>query len=198
MVSQGNLIRRALSAELAVAHPGPLEAYRSQFLGAGTPQASKSTEAESATRPDTPQVPAAAPYIIPMVYPFEANLEDEQLEDHIIESLSSVKKFPVLLRGITGYPGGFVLLNVKAGNDRLILMHDLLHQGLLKGMLNPLFSYFPHVLLFRCPSAEATRDAVVLGQSLQQGFEATVEAVRIESINQDGSMELISAIDLEV
>ncbi len=186
MVNEENLIRRALSAELLIEAGNDLEAFRAKFLKAPESSREKGEAAGS-----------VHPFIVPLVYPFEANLEDEQIENHIIESLASVKKFKVLLRGVTGYPGGFVLLNVKAGNDRLILMHDLLHEGLLKGMFNPLFSYFPHVLLFRCPSAEATRDAVIAGQSLRQGFEATVQAVRIEAIGQEGSMELISAIDLE-
>jgi hypothetical protein len=177
-----NSIRRALSAELQIEAPEPLQEFRREFI---TPPPDGSTQAGS------------LPFLVPMVYPFESQGDVEQLEDHIIESLSRVKKFKVFLRGITGYPGGFVLLNVKSGNDRLILMHDLLHQGALKGLDNPLYSYFPHVLLFRCPTAEATRDAIMRGQRLQQGFEATVEAVRIESISAQGEMALLSAIELE-
>ena len=191
MVNEQTLSRRALSAELQVDDSGELETYRGQFLkpAAGQPAAPQAGA-------ETSKV-LAHPMLIPMVYPFESTLNDDQLEEHIIESLASVKKFKILLRGITGYPGGFVLLNVKAGNDKLILMHDLLHQGALKQIFNPLYTFFPHVLLFRCSSPEATRDAVVRGQSVSRAFEASVEAVRIEEIAPDGSMNLVSAIDLE-
>lgn len=134
---------------------------------------------------------------VPMVYPFEALLEPEALEDHILTALEPIKRFKVLLRGITGYPGGFVLLNFKAGNDRVILMHDLLHTGPLASAKNPLYTFFPHVLLFRCPTVEATTAAVMRGQKIQRGYEGEVTAVRIDGVNSDGTATMISAIDLE-
>jgi len=178
MVESPNVRRLALAAELEVSEGADLLAFREQFI--------------------RPEDRAALPELsVPMVYPFESDMEPEALEDHIITVLSGVKKFKILLRGITGYPGGFVLLNVKTGNDRLILVHDLLHTGALGAANNPLYTFFPHVLLFRCGSPEDTRTAVLRAQTLQKGYESTVRSIRIEQVGDDGSVKPVSAIDLE-
>jgi hypothetical protein len=178
MVESQKVRRLALAAELEIHEGADLLAFREQFI--------------------RPEDRAALPELsVPMVYPFESDTETEAIEDHIITALSGVPKFKILLRGITGYPGGFVLMNVKTGNDRLILVHDLLHQGALAAASNPLYTFFPHVLLFRCGSPEDTKTAVLRGQALQKGFEATVRSLRIEEVADNGAVRTVSAIDLE-
>ena len=66
---------------------------------------------------------------ITLVFPFESEITDRKLRDHVRTCVRSVAPFRARLSQVTGHEGDYLLLNVKHGNNELVALHDLLYGG---------------------------------------------------------------------
>lgn len=93
-----------------------------------------------------PRAQIVAPHIT-LVYPFVTELSDASIIQVIEETVRTSAPFRVLFRDITGFAERFLLLNVKAGNDRIVLLHDKLYHSALQTAFNPRYTFFPHMVI---------------------------------------------------
>lgn len=56
-----------------------------------------------------------------LVFPFESEIAIDSLTEHLKQSTVELKPFRVVLAGVTGAGDEYLFLNVKVGNDQVIL-----------------------------------------------------------------------------
>src|SRR5687768_14031042 len=92
---------------------------------------------------------------ITLVFPFEGDDTAEQLRAHVEASVADVSPFAVRLEGVTTGGDGYLFLNVAAGRDRVIALHDRLYTGMLARHLSHERAYMPHLTLGRIADSAA-------------------------------------------
>lgn len=125
-----------------------------------------------------------APHIT-LVFPFESNIPTNELIKYIKQSLVGVEKFSLAMSGITGSSDGYIFLDVKKGNDKIIEMHDKLYEGLLKEHHNRFIPYFPHLTLGRLRDEKMHQEAVKSLLTFYETFETEVEEIAVEIIDSE-------------
>jgi 2'-5' RNA ligase len=123
---------------------------------------------------------------ITLVFPFESDLSIVELREHVERVLANVPSFAVRLQGITGAPGGYLFLNVKAGNDQLIELHDRLYTGVLANDLNHQITYVPHMTIGRLANPVEWDEALQEMASVNESFATVICEVWIETIGDGG------------
>lgn len=123
-----------------------------------------------------------APHIT-LVFPFESEIPIEVLAEHLREASADLKPFQVVLRGITRAEGGYLFLNVKIGNDQIILLHDRLYSGLLQPYLNRNLTYVPHLTVGRSRDPRAFEAVLEQTADWEEAFETTAREFVVERID---------------
>lgn len=124
-----------------------------------------------------------APHIT-LVFPFESDCSTQELQSHMKNALAGVKKFPVLLQGVTGDDrDGYLFLNVKQGNDNIINLHDRLYNGVLEPFLFRKVTYCPHITVGRIDAQSAFDQALEELECFKDRFEAVIAKVYVEKID---------------
>jgi 2'-5' RNA ligase len=138
-----------------------------------------------------------APHIT-IVFPFDSELETEELKSHFSEALRGTKKFRVTLKDITGdFRDGYLFLNVKEGNDQINDLHDKLYAGLLQKFLYRKVTYCPHLTIGRLKDAVEFDKAIQELDSFVESFETVIDKVYVENINVNGNSVIEFAFELE-
>ncbi len=144
-----------------------------------------------------PLVHCIAPHIT-LVFPFESELPLETLKAHIQTALSGVKRFGVLLQGITGdFRDGYLFLNVKRGNDQIIALHDTLYGGILEQFLSRKITYCPHLTVGRLLDPLAFDRAVSALCRFGESFETVIGKVYVEKTGADGKSVVECSFELK-
>lgn len=125
-----------------------------------------------------------APHIT-LVFPFESDIPTNELIEHIKVALVGFDKFNLAMCGITGSSDGYIFLDVKTGNDKIIELHDKLYGGLLKEHHNRFIPYFPHLTLGRLKDEKQHQQVVASLFDFDALFEIEVVEVVVERIGED-------------
>jgi len=125
-----------------------------------------------------------APHIT-LVFPFASNISTSELIKYIKQSLVGVGKFSLAIRRITGSSDGYIFLDVKKGNDKIIEMHDKLYEGLLKEHHNRFIPYFPHLTLGRLRDEKMHQEIVKSLFTFDEIFEIEVEEVVVVRLDEE-------------
>jgi 2'-5' RNA ligase len=129
-----------------------------------------------------------APHIT-LVFPFGSDITTSELIEHIKCQLAGIGKFDLVMKGVTGAIDGYVFLDVKIGNDKIIEMHDKLYQGLLKKYHNRFIPYIPHLTIGRLFDADLHQAAVQSLFEFDVEFRTAIEEICVEVIDdQDQSI----------
>lgn len=120
---------------------------------------------------------------ITLVFPFLDDVSKPDLIQHIETVLQSFQAFDLVTRGITGTPDGYIFLDVKQGNDKLIELHDQLYQGILKPHLNRFIPYTPHITVGRLFDLEKHRTVVESLSEFNEVFSTKVQKISVEIID---------------
>lgn len=123
-----------------------------------------------------------APHIT-LVFPFVSNIPTSELIKHVKQSLVGAEKFSLSMRGITGSSDGYIFLDVKKGNDKIIEMHDKLYEGLLKEHQNRFIPYFPHLTLGRLRDEKMHQEIVKSLVAFDELFEIEVEDIVVVGLD---------------
>jgi 2'-5' RNA ligase len=123
---------------------------------------------------------------ITLVFPFDSDLSTNALERHLQDAIRGHSPFRIVLRGITGHPGGYLFLNVKVGNDEIIALHDKLYSGILQSYLNRTLTYTPHLTVGRILDEGRFHNALIETEGFSETFEAIVEEIVTEVIDSTG------------
>ena len=133
---------------------------------------------------------------ITLVFPFESEITDPELRDHVRTCLRSVAPFRVRLSQVTGHEGEYLLLNVKHGNDDLVALHDLLYGGPLAQYLSTEHTFVPHLTVGRIADNQEWREALQLASAVSIHVEFVVSEVSVYEIEPGGARPLAIVVPL--
>ena len=125
-------------------------------------------------------------YIAPhltLVFPFQSELTTKELIDHMEKQLNEVGPFELTARGITGASDGYVFLDVKIGNDKMIELHDKLYKGILKPYHNRFIPYIPHITIAKINDENEYTRVVRDLSNFDVEFKTVVDKITIEIID---------------
>ncbi len=124
-------------------------------------------------------------YIAPhltLVFPFQSELKTKELSDHMEKQLKEVGPFELIAKGITGASDGYVFLDVKIGNDKMIELHDKLYKGILKPYHNRFIPYIPHITIAKITDENEYSNVVRALSDFDVEFKTVVDKITIEII----------------
>lgn len=135
---------------------------------------------------------------ITLVFPFESDLSTDDLKVHLRATLKGIKKFPVRLNDFSGdFRDGYLFLNVKEGNDRIILLHDQLYRGILQDFLFRKVTFCPHLTVGRLYQPDEFDKALDELSTCSESFHAIIDKIYIESIDALEHSAIEFSFDLE-
>lgn len=98
---------------------------------------------------------------ITLVFPFDSELTNEELNSYLKESLSGIHQFKIELKGFSKQEdiyGNYLFLNVVQGMDVIKNIHDMLYKGKLK-QFDAGYDYVPHMTVGKVSSIELLNKA---------------------------------------
>lgn len=142
---------------------------------------------------------------ITLVFPFESDLDSDELRRHVARSLAGMQPFALTLQGITAKKsfGNYLLLDVHKGRNKIRELHNRLYTGILAPFLprwcNPdCRPYIPHMTMGRVEDDTAFARAVEAVAGMDDLFQTVVREVAIEIIEADGSSTIETTLSLPV
>jgi 2'-5' RNA ligase len=106
---------------------------------------------------------------VTLVFPFSDAVKEVDLSNHIARAVSGLHPFSILLSEVTVEDDGYLFLNVAAGADWFIELHNRLYTRLLAHHRSPAHEYRPHVTVGRLTeqhqllfAADETKKALTL------------------------------------
>ena len=135
-----------------------------------------------------------APHLT-LASPFEDSRSDLALEQHLRTALADVHGFAVTLRGVTVHEGEYLFLNVKRGNDALVLLHDTLYAEVLAAHRVRTHTFVPHVTIGRL-SGKDLPVALDATSGLTSTIQATVGSVSVYRVEADGTRPVLFELPL--
>lgn len=123
---------------------------------------------------------------ITLVFPFESDLTNEELEIYLKESLNGVKPFVLELEEFSKQEdvyGNYLFLNVKIGMDTIKNIHDRLYKDKLK-QFNHGNDYVPHMTVGKLNSTESLDKAFGYVGKCNEKFRTIVKKVSVEIIGE--------------
>lgn len=121
---------------------------------------------------------------ITLVFPFDSELTNEELNLHLKECLRDIQPFKVELEGfskqVNSY-GNSLFLNVVQGIDEIKNIHDRLYKDKLK-QFDAGYDYVPHMTVGRVSSMELLDNAVDDVSAYNDKFSTVVKKISVEMI----------------
>ena len=133
---------------------------------------------------------------ITLVFPFESEITDRKLRDHVRTCVQSVAPFRARLSQVTGHEGDYLLLNVKHGDNELVALHDLLYGGPLAQYLSTEHTYVPHLTVGRIADKQEWLEALRLVSAVSIHVALVVSEVSVYRIEQSGTRRLTIVVPL--
>ena len=124
---------------------------------------------------------------ITLVFPFDSELTNEELNLHLKECLSNIQSFKVELEGFSKQEnkyGNYLFLNVVQGMDIIKDIHDRLYKDKLK-QFNVGYDYVPHVTVGKVSSMELLDKAYDDVNKCNDKFSTVVKKVSVEMIGEN-------------
>ncbi|TMU86948.1 2'-5' RNA ligase family protein [Bacillus sp. BHET2] len=128
---------------------------------------------------------------ITLVFPFDSITPLDKILSHIQSVADRIPPFTISLKGVTGYGGEYLFLNVIKGNDFIIQLHDELYKGVLSPYRNYHYPYIPHITLGRLGSFEGYQFALDHYKDWEESFQTTVNEIIVEEISEDGRSTVV-------
>ena len=134
---------------------------------------------------------------ITLVFPFDSDIETNELKEHISSVLSKFTPFEIILNGITPNNnfGRYLFLNIQKGNDEIIELHKSIYTGILlnhypewlKGK-----AFLPHMTVGSFDNEEEFEIAINETKNIVDSFKTIVNEISVEIIdeNEDSIIEL--------
>ncbi|MBU3142698.1 2'-5' RNA ligase family protein [Clostridium sp. CF012] len=127
---------------------------------------------------------------ITLVFPFESEIDKNNLKEHIEIMLLDIKAFHISLSGITPstLAGNYLFLNVKEGNTQIVEIHKRLYKGILKEFYPQWpkeIDFLPHMTVGNISDLNAFEMAVEETKNIDDVFETTVDTISVEIIDED-------------
>lgn len=135
------------------------------------------------------------PAHITLVFPFESAMSEFELETHLRDLIVQSRRFSVIFRGITAHENEYLFLNIRRGNDEIMQLHDILYSGALAPHHVRRHTFVPHVTVGRVRPEEVP-EALAATARVNRPIEATIEAIAVYAVQQDGLRPVLSELEL--
>jgi 2'-5' RNA ligase len=135
---------------------------------------------------------------ITLVFPFDSELTNEEINLYLKESLSDIHPFKVELEGFSKQEdryGNYLFLNVVQGMDVIKNIHDILYKDKLK-QFDVGYDYVPHMTVGKVSSMELLDKAFYDVNKCNDKFKTVVKKISVEMIGEHG--ESIIVIEHEI
>lgn len=132
---------------------------------------------------------------ITLVFPFEDELSDADLREHVAKQVGSRGRIAFALGSPEIGQGGYVWLPVTQGRSEISDLHDALYTGPLLPHLSSAEAYVPHVTIARTMPTQVNR-LHELACTLPGKMNGVLDAVIGERILPDGRSEVLWRIAL--
>lgn len=123
---------------------------------------------------------------ITLVFPFDSELTNEELNLYLNENLSDIHQFKVELEGFSkqeGIYGNYLFLNVVQGMDVIKNIHDMLYKDKLK-QFDAGYDYVPHMTVGKVSSLELLDKAFDEVNKCDDKFNTVVKKISVEMIGE--------------
>lgn len=123
---------------------------------------------------------------ITLVFPFESELTNEELNLYLKEFLSDIHPFKVELEGFSKQKdryGNYLFLNVVQGMDVIKNIHDMLYKDKLK-QFDAGYDYVPHMTVGKVSSIELLDKAFDDVNKCNDKFSTVVRRISVEMIGE--------------
>jgi 2'-5' RNA ligase len=134
---------------------------------------------------------------ITLVFPFNSDIDSNELKLHLENVLSEVKPFNIVLQGIKPIKsfGNYLFLEIRNGRDEIIEIHKRLYTGLLESVYPQWLrtgSYNPHMTVGKIENEEAYMSAIDDVKDINNVFNTIVKKISVEIIdaNEDSLIEM--------
>lgn len=132
-----------------------------------------------------PLVDLVSPHIT-LVFPFDSDLTNEELNLYIKECLSDIHPFEIELEGFSKQKdryGNYLFLNVVQGMNIIKEIHDTLYKDKLK-KFNLGYDYIPHMTVGKLSSIELLNKAFDDVNRCNDKFSTIVKKISVEMIGE--------------
>jgi 2'-5' RNA ligase len=134
---------------------------------------------------------------ITLVFPFDSEIETNELKQHISKVLFEVTSFEVILKGITPTNdfGKYLFLNIQKGGNEIIELHNKIYSGILQSYYPEWLKgkiFLPHMTLGNFDNQEDFVAAINETRNIYDSFKSIVNEITVEIIdeNEDSIIEL--------
>ena len=124
---------------------------------------------------------------ITLVFPFENEMNNEELEQILNKRLQGIKPFELKLSGISKQEdtfGNYLFLEVIQGIEEVNYIHQVLYDNEFKKFDLGL-KYIPHMTIGKLPTAELLNEAYNNIKSVNDTFSTIVKKVSVEMIGDN-------------
>lgn len=124
---------------------------------------------------------------ITLVFPFESEMDNTEIERVLNERLEGIRPFEIELQGFSKVEdrfGNYLFLDVIKGREELIRIHDLLYANDFK-KYDIGVGYVPHMTVGKLKSVEAMDAAYKDIEMILETFKTLVTRVSVEMIGEN-------------
>ena len=124
---------------------------------------------------------------ITLVFPFENEMSNEEIEEILKKRLQHVKPFEIVLNGISMLEdefGNTLFLDVKKGVDEICFIHDVLYKNEFK-QFDLGYEYTPHITIGKLQTAEELNVAYNDLKNMNETFTTMVKKISVEVIGKN-------------
>lgn len=135
---------------------------------------------------------------ITLVFPFDSEITNEELEKVLESCLDDIKSFPIALCGFSKEEdqfGRYLFLDMIKGKDVIELIHNKLYAQKFKAF-DLGVQYVPHITVGKFEEEEELNRAYEHVKSITDRFETIVNRISVEMIGEKG--ESIIVIEKEL
>lgn len=124
---------------------------------------------------------------ITIVFPFEDEMDNEELAKILNRRLAGIRTFEIQLKGFSKCVdrfGNYLFLNVLAGEDKIIKIHDLLYDNEF-GKHDLGLTYSPHMTVGKVNNVSELELAYDNISEIKTTFVSTVNKISVEMIGDN-------------
>lgn len=120
---------------------------------------------------------------ITLVFPFENEMSNEELEEKLVSSLKDVKPFELVLHGFSKTDDNYLFLNIEKGKDIIEGIHDELYANHFKDYDLGL-PYIPHMTVGKLNNDQELSNAYEYVKNIDVSFQTIVNKISVEMIGE--------------
>lgn len=120
---------------------------------------------------------------ITLVFPFESEITNDEVEEKLASSLKDVKPFELTLHGFNKTDDNYLFLNIEEGKETIEAIHDDLYSNHFKEYYLPL-PYIPHMTVGKLNNEQELKDAYEYVKNIDANFKTTVKKISVEMIGE--------------